>query len=1242
MKILFFIALILTGFVNETKAADPLFAVELNNPAAVQYCTSPVLIAESLTIEGTFTITGMKISFSEGYKMGEDELVYTESFGNIAGTWVAAQGYLLLKGDISSTSANYRDAIKSVTYKNNRAIPTLGVRKISITLEDADYLPASGHFYRFISKTGIKWTDAQIESKSDAMVYFGLRGYMATITSQAENDFIKLKTTGVGWIGASDSLVEGEWRWVTGPEGLEESNQGRLFWRGTGYLAKSNPSSFGAVKNAQGVEAYHNWNKWDTPYLASLPANTWEPNQSGDEDYAHITVFPTNPNNSYKWNDLPNTGGGGDYSSKGYLIEYGGYADEPTLNLTATLELQVNTMLFNTSHVHEICEGGSVKLNIQDVNWTPGDYLWTPAEGLSNPTLGDASKTPNPTASPGTTTTYKVTGTRGACSDTASYSVIVHPAPVSLLNPEENICQGQSITLDPGVHAGYDWGSTIKTRTITVSQPGIYSVTLTSGKNCVSLPSATKVIVHEYPSVNLSNLQTLICGSDKSAVVNIVTDASAFSLESQDLKATVNGLAVSVPDFGLYPMVFKASHQYCPAEAKFGLGFYPVPVVNLGNDTTICNPATLQLTAGEMFADYLWSTAEITPGIVVKSDGTYGVNITDTNGCKTIDQVKVSFTNKPQIDFTRLDTLICGIKSALLDVTSDKGSFTVQRLSDSFVFNTLNVAVPDFGRYDFTVKATDQFSCSSDSVISFGFHKTPTVNFSVDSTKCYGYNLDVKYSGDATIASSDFTWVFGGDTIKRGIGIDAYLVPLGVNRATRDLTLKVTDQGCANDKTLSDIKVIPNLKISVSDSLGCEPFTTRFTAENTETVTYAWDFGDGTILSGLTADPSHTYLNDGYYPVKLEVTTDKGCSNEIVMDSLVYVAPIPTIGFTPLPAECLEKENHEISYHGSGDQLDIYRWNLTAFDNEEIIQNPDTTQGPFIFNLKNKPQALIGLKAVSKYGCRSDSATVLVKRKPGFSILPSQVEGCVPFEPVLTGIISDPADRIDFSWDFSDGVISSGSQVSHSYEQPDQKYTVTLSGRSSVTGCSDTLVSPDLLMTYPKPEAAFSMDNTTVYNDKPTVNFSNLSSGADTYLWDFGDESTSDVKDPAHYFIATGYRTVLLEAFNEFLCSDTVTHQLLVAFDRIFPPTGFSPNAPDLVDREFKLGSDGIASEGYHLTILSRWNDLVFEARNEIKGWNGQMPDESLAPAGTYIWILNFTDFLGRRHRQTGTVTLVY
>jgi hypothetical protein len=124
--------------------------------------------------------------------------------------------------------------------------------------------------------------------------------------------------------------------------------------------------------------------------------------------------------------------------------------------------------------------------------------------------------------------------------------------------------------------------------------------------------------------------------------------------------------------------------------------------------------------------------------------------------------------------------------------------------------------------------------------------------------------------------------------------------------------------------------------------------------------------------------------------------------------------------------------------------------------------------------------------------------------------------------------------------------------------------------------------------------------------------------------------------------VKKGHQKVSLVVSNANSCTDEVSDTVLVAFDRLFPPNGFSPNAPNVVDREFKLNSDGINPEGYHLAVLSRWNDLIFEAKDEIKGWDGRMNNGSFAPAGVYVWILNFTDFLGRRHRQTGTVTVVY
>ena len=89
-------------------------------------------------------------------------------------------------------------------------------------------------------------------------------------------------------------------------------------------------------------------------------------------------------------------------------------------------------------------------------------------------------------------------------------------------------------------------------------------------------------------------------------------------------------------------------------------------------------------------------------------------------------------------------------------------------------------------------------------------------------------------------------------------------------------------------------------------------------------------------------------------------------------------------GIYPPSAECLEKGDHDISYAGTGDTLDFYKWDLSKLDLLEITSNPNQTQGPLIFNLKNKPQATIRLSVTSKYGCLSDTASVLVKTDTRF------------------------------------------------------------------------------------------------------------------------------------------------------------------------------------------------------------------------------------------------------------------
>ncbi|MEI6679947.1 MAG: PKD domain-containing protein [Mariniphaga sp.] len=1068
MNIQQFIFLIFSLLIFDAKGADP-FTIKLNNSSPVQYCTESIFIAKDLTIEGIPNILGMKISFSEGYIPGEDELVYIGKLKQSQPT----PGTLELTGGVSVQE--YVDAIRTITYHNTNNRPSPNFRKITISLNDVDYLPATGHFYRYVSASLISWQGAKADAESNAMMYYGLRGYLATITSQVENDFIKIKTKGVGWIGASDARIEGEWRWVTGPEALEDNGTGRLFWNGKGasYL-------MGVPGTGPYLGRFNNW-------------NTNEPNDSGNnEDYAHILFSSGQSTAQLRWNDLPNTGGNGlNDTPQGYLIEFGGYSDDPILNLSATVDLQVNTMLFNASAISAICEGTSIVLNQPEQSPVAATYIWTPAGSLSNASIA------NPVATPLVTTTYAVNGLRGICSNTASFTVPVNPKPVSLLKAEENICKGDKITLDPGNYPLYSWNGGAATRTITVETSGQYSVTATTDKGCTGT-SVSKVIVHDYPVIDLAQLEKLSCGGSKATLLTITTNAAGYSLESVGNRATVSGLAVVVRDFGIYPMVYTAIHTYCPVKTNFDLAF----------------------------------------------------------------------------------------------------------------------------------------------------NKTPTVNFTIDDKTCSGYNLSVSYVGDASIASAGFIWEFGGDTIANETGLSSLVVPLGINRSQRNLALTVTQDGCSNSFIQRDIKVIPNLDMHIIDNLGCAPFNAEFIAENTEVVVYDWDFGDGTPIARKDNHPFHNYQNAGYYDVKLKVTTvvasGQGCTNEVRIDSIVHVAPIPTAGFTLSAGDCLNPGLNEISYSGSGNINDKYYWDLTHFDPSEIITNPLLTQGPLGFDLKTQPTATVGLKVISEFGCESAPATILLKRKPDFLMHSDALAGCVPFEPQLSAAILDAVDNIFFSWDFGDGSNGAGSPVSHRFGQSDQKYNITLTGKSSVTGCTNTLTNNNFLRTYPKPVAAFTMDNKVVYNDKPDVKFTDTSKGATGWLWNFGDGTTSSLQNLSYHFVKMGHQKIMLEVSNTDLCTDTVSQNLLVAFDRLFPPNGFSPNARNETDRIFLLTSEGITPQGYHFTILSRWNDVLFEAKEEIKGWDGRMKNGGLAPAGAYVWILNFTDFLGRKHRQTGALMLVY
>lgn len=255
------------------------------------YCpgdTIPVVTDFNLTTEEG-AITEFFIQISSGYQFGSDFLELTGSHDKIVGNFNQNTAKLTL----SSRDGNpldlevIIDAVKDVVYfSTNENIQ--GERFFSFTLGDANFLPSTGHYYEYVQDIGITWTLAR--GAAEARTYYGIPGYLATITSAEEAQLSGEQADGAGWIGGSDEEVEGTWKWVTGPEA------GTVFWIG---------DMNGSAPNGE----FEFW-------------NNGEPNNLGDEDYAHITA--PNVGITGSWNDLSLSGApSGDYQPKGYIVEYG-------------------------------------------------------------------------------------------------------------------------------------------------------------------------------------------------------------------------------------------------------------------------------------------------------------------------------------------------------------------------------------------------------------------------------------------------------------------------------------------------------------------------------------------------------------------------------------------------------------------------------------------------------------------------------------------------------------------------------------------------------------------------------------------------------------------------------------------------------------------------------------------------------------------------------------------------------
>lgn len=359
-------------------------------------------------------------------------------------------------------------------------------------------------------------------------------------------------------------------------------------------------------------------------------------------------------------------------------------------------------------------------------------YSWSPAVGLS------ATNVSNPFANPTVTTPYTVTVTdANGCQVTDVVTVTVTPGPVVNFPLIPTQCIGSSVNLNAGAgYSNYFWSTGAQTQSITVTQPGPYTVSVIDNFGCLGGGSTT-VNFYAVPTINVG-ADTAIC-QGQSVTLNAGPGMNSYawsnSASSQSINVTTSGTYTVTVTYG----------NNCTTTDAAVVTVNPLPNITLGNDLSICPGSTATLDPGPGFPQYDWSTASNNQTENVSAAGTYSVTVTDVNGCQDNDDVAVTLYSSPNPSITGA-TSFCEGGSSLLDA----GAWNTYNWNTTA--NTQAITATSPGTYQVTI--TDANGCEGTASVSVTENPLPVISLGADTVLCNGGSVSL----DAGAGFSVYNW----------------------------------------------------------------------------------------------------------------------------------------------------------------------------------------------------------------------------------------------------------------------------------------------------------------------------------------------------------------------------------------------------------------------------------------------------------------------------------------------------
>jgi gliding motility-associated-like protein len=507
----------------------------------------------------------------------------------------------------------------------------------------------------------------------------------------------------------------------------------------------------------------------------------------------------------------------------------------------------------------------------------------------------------------------------------------------------------------------------------------------------------------------------------------------------------------------------------------------------------------------------------------------------------------------------------------------------------------------------YTVKLLVKNGDLKDSVVKLQHitvYAAPAVNFSAPATT--GCNeLLVNFNGQcATQDVVAWKWDFGDGQLSEVQNPVHQYNQLGAF----NVTLQVTNQqGCAAAILKPAFVVVNGVQAAFEAIVGnrCAGNQIQFVNKSTGNgqLTYHWQLGDDAQIT--SRDVTHRYATGGFYTVKMQLSNQFGCTaavTKIIKADTPVTAKFNATGSTYSCTAPLDVQLNATPVLGN-----TYTWwvNDSVFANTANPVLHCTDSGSYLVKLLVKNGVKGCVDSVSKPNFIKINAPLL-------QVLNLPDSGCYPFTKTMKVQAADTALVQTIYWHFGDGSTAQGWAPVHVYQQPGvYMVTVIVSGSN---GCTDTIKVANAVKVTGKPKADFTSDFTKgcAYTN---IQFTNLSTGGNSWYWEFNNNDISDELNPMYRFRDTGFVPVQLVVFNGG-CADTMRKERWIYLEPAvtkFKTSFTCDNPSSIFFQNFSAGADtwswsfgdgtsSVAKEPVHQYAAPGEYEVHLEGRNNRTG----------------------------------------